>query len=52
MKKLKQETENERVERRIKELEEAELKEKYKDKPIKDFTVEHIGGLECAKCHY
>jgi len=29
-----------------------ELKEKYKDKPIKDFTVEHIGGLECAKCHY
>lgn len=29
-----------------------ELKEKYKDKPIKEFTVEHIGGLECAKCHY
>ena len=29
-----------------------ELKERYKDKPIKNFTVEHIGGLECAKCHY
>ncbi|MGB0402775.1 MAG: c-type cytochrome [Salibacteraceae bacterium] len=29
-----------------------ELKERYKDKPITDFTVEHIGGLECSKCHY
>jgi mono/diheme cytochrome c family protein len=29
-----------------------ELKERYKDKPIKEFTVEHIGGLECGKCHY
>lgn len=29
-----------------------ELKERYKDKPISEFTVEHIGGLECAKCHY
>ncbi|MCH7535409.1 MAG: cytochrome C, partial [Bacteroidetes bacterium] len=30
----------------------AELKEKYKDQEGKVFTVENIGGLECAKCHY
>jgi len=30
-----------------------QLKEKYKDDPErKKFTVEDIGGLECAKCHY
>ncbi|MCB0484308.1 MAG: c-type cytochrome, partial [Flavobacteriales bacterium] len=29
-----------------------DLLEKYKDKGIQKFTVEHIGGLECAKCHY
>ena len=30
----------------------AYLKEKYKDKHLKKFTVAQIGGLECAKCHY
>jgi len=30
----------------------ADLLEKYKDQGIEKFTVEHIGGLECAKCHY
>lgn len=29
-----------------------QLKEKYKDTDHKVFTVEDIGGLECAKCHY
>ncbi len=29
-----------------------ELLERYKDEKIEAFTVEHIGGLECAKCHY
>jgi mono/diheme cytochrome c family protein len=30
-----------------------QLKEKYKDDPERDkYTVEDIGGLECAKCHY
>ncbi len=29
-----------------------DLLEKYKDEGIEKFTVEHIGGLECAKCHY
>ncbi|MCB0480148.1 MAG: c-type cytochrome [Flavobacteriales bacterium] len=29
-----------------------ELLERYKDKGIEKFSVEHIGGLECAKCHY
>lgn len=28
------------------------LKEKYKGKRNVKFTVEKIGGLECAKCHY
>lgn len=30
----------------------ADLKEQYKDKGLDAFTVEHIGGLECVKCHY
>lgn len=30
----------------------AELVEKHKEKGLKTFTVEDIGGLECAKCHY
>jgi mono/diheme cytochrome c family protein len=30
----------------------AELVEKYKEEGIEKFTVEQIGGLECAKCHY
>jgi hypothetical protein len=30
----------------------AELVEKYKDQGLEKFTVEQIGGLECAKCHY
>lgn len=29
-----------------------ELLERYKDQGIEKFTVEHIGGIECAKCHY
>jgi hypothetical protein len=29
-----------------------QLLEKYKDDGIEEFTVEHIGGTECAKCHY
>lgn len=29
-----------------------QLKEKYKEKGIEQFTVNDIGGLECAKCHY
>ncbi|MFQ3327006.1 MAG: mono/diheme cytochrome c family protein [Salibacteraceae bacterium] len=29
-----------------------ELLERYKDEEIDAFTVEHIGGLECGKCHY
>ncbi len=29
-----------------------ELLERYKDEKIEAFTVKHIGGLECAKCHY
>lgn len=29
-----------------------QLLEQYADKGIEKFTVEHIGGLECAKCHY
>jgi len=29
-----------------------ELLERYKDEKIDAFTVEHIGGLECGKCHY
>jgi hypothetical protein len=46
MKKLKQETENERVERRIKELEEAELKEKYKkDQEQQTFMDQRIREL-------
>ena len=28
------------------------LKEKYKGQYDVKFTVEKIGGLECAKCHY
>lgn len=30
----------------------AELVEKYKMEGLEKFTVEQIGGLECAKCHY
>ncbi len=30
----------------------AELKEKYAAEGKTTFTVEDIGGLECAKCHY
>ena len=30
----------------------ADLVEKYKDQGLETFTVEQIGGLECAKCHY
>lgn len=30
----------------------AQLVEKYKEEGIEKFTVEQIGGLECAKCHY
>lgn len=30
----------------------AELVEKYKNEGLETFKVEHIGGLECAKCHY
>jgi len=30
----------------------AELVEKYKGEGLETFTVEHIGGLECVKCHY
>lgn len=30
----------------------AQLLEQYADEGIEKFTVEHIGGLECAKCHY
>ena len=29
-----------------------DLKKIYKEEGVEDFTVEHIGGLECAKCHY
>ena len=29
-----------------------EFKEAYKRDEDFDFTVEKIGGLECAKCHY
>lgn len=29
-----------------------ELVEKYKGEGLETFTVEHIGGLECVKCHY
>lgn len=29
-----------------------ELMERYKMEGLEKFTVEHIGGLECAKCHY
>lgn len=29
-----------------------DLKEIYKEEGIENFKVEHIGGLECAKCHY
>ena len=28
------------------------LKEKYKGQYDVKFTVDKIGGLECAKCHY
>ena len=28
------------------------LVEKYKGEGLETFTVEHIGGLECVKCHY
>ena len=30
----------------------AELVEKYKDQGLEKFTVDQMGGLECAKCHY
>lgn len=30
----------------------AELVEKYKQEGLETFKVEHIGGLECVKCHY
>jgi cytochrome c551/c552 len=30
----------------------ADLVEKYKGEGLETFTVEHIGGLECVKCHY
>ena len=30
----------------------AALKEKYKNKHLKSFTVAQMGGIECAKCHY
>ncbi len=30
----------------------AELVEKYKEEGLEKFNVKHIGGLECAKCHY
>lgn len=29
-----------------------DLVEKYKKEGLETFKVEHIGGLECAKCHY
>lgn len=29
-----------------------QLLEQYAEEGIEKFTVEHIGGLECAKCHY
>ncbi len=29
-----------------------DLVEKYKGEGLETFTVEHIGGLECVKCHY
>jgi mono/diheme cytochrome c family protein len=29
-----------------------QLKEVYKNKDIENFKVNHIGGIECAKCHY
>ncbi|MEX2596695.1 MAG: cytochrome c3 family protein [Salibacteraceae bacterium] len=29
-----------------------ELVEKYKGEGLETFKVEHIGGLECVKCHY
>ena len=29
-----------------------ELKEKYAKEGKTSFTVNDIGGLECAKCHY
>ncbi|MEM9022501.1 MAG: cytochrome c3 family protein, partial [Bacteroidota bacterium] len=29
-----------------------DLKEKTKRLGVDQFTVEHIGGLECGKCHY
>jgi len=29
-----------------------DLVEKYKGQGLETFTVEHIGGLECVKCHY
>lgn len=29
-----------------------DLKKIYKEEGVEDFKVEHIGGLECAKCHY
>jgi len=30
------------------------LAEKYKDRPLEDrtITVDKMGGIECAKCHY
>lgn len=28
------------------------LSDKYKDQGLTSFTVDKIGGLECAKCHY
>ncbi|UTW68107.1 c-type cytochrome [bacterium SCSIO 12643] len=29
-----------------------QLVEKYKDQGLESFTVNQIGGIECAKCHY
>lgn len=31
---------------------EEDLKVIYKEEGHEDYTVEHIGGIECAKCHY
>jgi hypothetical protein len=30
----------------------ADLVEKHKEEGLESFKVEHIGGLECVKCHY
>ena len=29
-----------------------DLVEKHKEEGLESFKVEHIGGLECVKCHY